>query len=258
MAYFYTSRNGEQEGPLAIESIIEKIKATYFTSADFIYDDNAHEWVSLAVFPTTAEYFLNSENQNEENEKNSWFILKGEEKFGPFPFLDLVRMLQEKNLNEFDFVWNSKMSNWCRVADCEDFSADKMKALLAEQNTKDNNVFFRRRFARAGYSSSLVVHNNLKIWKGECFQISAGGAGLILDNCDLKKGDEIYLHFKPGLKVPPFNSQCEVVALHELKAADGKLRWQLGVRFLKVNYLIQKVINDYVTVSQDPKDPQAA
>lgn len=253
MAYFYTSRNGEQEGPLAIETIIEKIKTAYFTTADYIYDDSSHEWVSLSVFPLTAALFSDQVHQADDNEKNSWFILKGEEKFGPFPYLDLVRMLQEKNLNEFDFVWNSKMSNWARVADCEDFSAERIKTLLTEQSGKDTNVFFRRRFARAEYASSLVVHNNLRIWKGESFQISAGGAGLILENCKLKKGDEIYLHFKPGLKVPPFNSQCEIVAFHEIKDADGKTRQQLGVRFLKVNYLIQKVINEYVTVSQDPK-----
>jgi hypothetical protein len=69
----------------------------------------------------------------------------------------------------------------------------------------------------------------------------------------LTKGDEIYLHLKPGLKVPPFNAQCEIIAIHEIKDENGVVRQQLGVRFLKVNYLIQKVINEYVSVAKDVK-----
>lgn len=258
MAYFYTSRNGQQEGPLSIETIKEKIKSSYFTSSDFIYDDVAQEWVYMGVFHLTSELFFAGQNANEINAENAWYILKGEEKFGPFSYLDLVRMLQEKSLEEYDYIWKEQMPNWLRVADCEEFSHEKLKGLVAMLDQSENQVFFRRRFARAQYSSSLVIHNNLRIWKGESFQISAGGAGLIIENSKLVKGDEIYLHFKPGLQMPPFNSQCEIVAVHEVKDASGVVRQQIGVRFLKVNYLIQKVINDYVTVAQDSKNPEAA
>lgn len=258
MGYYYMSRNGQQEGPLSIETIKDKIKVSYFTSSDFIYDDVTHEWIYLSVFEQTASLFFNGKNSNEVNLENSWYILKGEEKFGPFAYLDLVRMLQEKSLEEYDYVWQEQMASWIRVSDCEDFSSEKLKAMMISPDTGESQVFFRRRFARAPYTSSLVIHNNLRIWKGESFQISAGGAGLVIENSKLAKGDEIYLHFKPGLKVPPFNSQCEIVAVNEVKDENGIVRQQLGVRFLKVNYLIQKVINDYVAVAKDLRDPEAA
>jgi hypothetical protein len=265
MSYFYTSRNGQQEGPLSIETIKEKISRSYFAASDFIYDEATHEWVSFGVFQHTAEMFfdgkVNSEEPMSENKsgqiengeggsETAWYVLKGEEKFGPFLYLDLVGMLQKKAIEEYDYVWNERMSNWIRIADSEDFSHEKLKALVMATENEENQIFFRRRFARAPYASSLVIHNNLRIWKGQSFQISAGGAGLTIDNSNLVKGDEVYLHFKPGLKVPPFNSQCEIVALHDVKDDKGITRQHIGVRFLKVNYLIQKVINDFVSVEK--------
>jgi c-di-GMP-binding flagellar brake protein YcgR len=163
-------------------------------------------------------------------------------------------MLQEKAIEEFDYVWTEKLDNWVRISDCDNFSHDKLKALVNSSNSSENQVFFRRRFPRVSYSSSLIIHNNLRVWKGQSFQISAGGAGLDIENSNLVKGDEIYLHFKHGLKVPTFNAQCEVMAIHDEKDRNGIVHQHIGVRFLKVNYLIQKVINDYVSVSKDAQN----
>jgi c-di-GMP-binding flagellar brake protein YcgR len=167
-------------------------------------------------------------------------------------------MLQEKSIEEYDYLWNEKMANWMRVSDCEEFSHAKLQSLATNQNVAEKKVFFRRRFARATYSSSLIIHNNLRIWKGQSFQISAGGAGLTVENSNLVKGDEVYLHFKPSSKVPPFNAQCEVVTIHEVKNTKGNISQQIGVRFLKVNYSIQKVINEFVNEAKETADSKGS
>lgn len=62
-----------------------------------------------------------------------WYILKGENKFGPFSYPDVLKMLQQKVVFEFDFAWHPGLSTWVRIADLDSFKPDnigKMKETL--------------------------------------------------------------------------------------------------------------------------------
>src|SRR6187455_241918 len=77
-----------------------------------------------------------------------WFILKGDDQSGPYSFNDLIKMLQDKTLFEFDYIWRAGQDSWKRVAEVAEFTPDGIKSLKQSKMSAISNIFFRRRFKR--------------------------------------------------------------------------------------------------------------
>ncbi len=280
---FYVSHNGAQMGPLSVEQIVEKMRANELGAADFLYDESKGDWILLmehqavaqqistqaqakpakpAKLPPKAANVENGAKSNNVEAKvansdgREWFVLKGDNKFGPFAFLDLVRMLQEKVIFEFDYVWNSELANWARIAEMEEFNSERIKDLALSKKIEVGNIFFRRRHRRVRFGGSIIVHDNKNVWKGQTLEISEGGAGIIMDNSMILPGQTLYLHFKPGDGVPPFNAVCEVVSkkyVDRVAHKDTPIRY--GVKFVSISSTAQRSIQDY---SEKNKEGSAA
>jgi hypothetical protein len=161
----------------------------------------------------------------------SWYILRGEERQGPFEFTDVVRLLQEKIIFEYDFVWRNGMENWIRIAEVQDFSPDAIRSVLKA----DKDIFVRRKHARLMYECPLVAHDNKSFWPGYTLEISEGGAGVVIENAMLLPSQNIYLHFKPGSHTKPFNVLCEVVSKKYIQNVKDRLDPMVyGVKFINI------------------------
>lgn len=170
-----------------------------------------------------------------------WYMLRDDNKYGPFSYLDMIKMLQDKKLFEYDFVWHAAMDSWKRVSEVSDFHPDKIRDLKNSSEDKKDDVFFRRRHARADYGASILVHNSKDVWTGKSIEVSPGGAGVVLDTDTIDVGMSIFLHFKAGDGVPPFNATCTVMS--KAKLSDTQYRY--GVKFASVSQSIQKAIKNY-------------
>jgi hypothetical protein len=198
---------------------------------------------SKATASTRAE--TAGEGTNTPPTSREWFVLKGENKFGPFLYHDVIRLLQEKNVFEYDYVWYSGLASWKRVAELDDFSSNNIKKLKGGDN-KESEIFFRRRHARASYGGSIIVHDNKKVFKGHGLEISAGGAAVMIESPGLEPGQSLFLHFKPGDGVPPFNAVCEVISKQVNAGVDPSLSSvRYGVRFTNISQETQKSIKEY-------------
>lgn len=266
MSKYYLHHNGKQCGPWSVEEIHRKLEARECAWTDYLYDDLKKDWVVVMEYPPLAKLYrsqnasgrpmvfevapsgrlmpapteppeVSSPNINPEE----WFVLKGETKYGPFLYLDLVHMLQDKKLFEYDYVWNLKLEGWLRVADVPEFKAEQIRSLRETGLSKISKVFFRRRYARANFGSSIVMHNNKEIFKGQTLEISAGGAGVVMEAGNFEPGQKIFLHFKAGDGVPPFNATCEVVSRHNLD--KGQFRY--GLKFVNISQSVQKAIKKF-------------
>lgn len=255
---YYVSHNGEQKGPWTSEEILKKLKSQELAWTDYVYDESKSDWV---LFMDHAAFSTNFKKPQappaakppvEEAPKQQadvpavekeWFILKAENKYGPFAFLEVVRMLQEKNIFEFDYVWNQSMSTWKRVAEVDEFRHERIRALKDSGHAEVQEVFFRRRHARVNYGASILVHNNKKVWKGEAIELSSGGAGLLVEHLDFNPGQSLFLHFKPGDDVPPFNAICTIVS--KQLPAPGKAVVRYGVKFTSINRNVQEAIREF-------------
>ena len=165
-----------------------------------------------------------------------WYVLKGKNRFGPFVYVDLVRMLQEKSVFEYDYVWAQGLEGWKRIAEINVFSADHIKGLFGTDEDKENKLFHRRNFPRAKYETTIIVHDNNSVWKGKTVELSEGGAGVVIDNAMILPGQNIYLHFKPGPLSKPFNVLSEVVSKRYMKGIrDKDAPVVYGIKFININ-----------------------
>ena len=157
-------------------------------------------------------------------------------------------MLQEKTLFEYDYVWHSKMPAWQRVVEVEEFSAQKIREMKESNDAAVSEIFFRRRHARASYGASLIVHNNKTVFRGQAFEISAGGAGVMIDNPNLQPGQSLFLHFQPGDGVPPFNAVCQIVSKQFVRDASATSEpVKYGVRFTTLSQSVRESIKSFTT-----------
>ena len=257
---YYINQNGHQLGPWTYEEILAEIKASRLTCTDYIFDDEKKDWVFLLEFSLFAEHVSGSsswQQQNlwasksnnhgeirdhKENVAEEWFVLKGEEnKYGPFSYLDLVKMLQEKNLLEYDYVWTSSLDEWKRISEIAEFSPEKIKELKKIGLAKVAKVFFRRKHARAQYGASILLHDNKSVWKGQSLEVSPGGAGLLIESDEVQIGQNLFLHFKAGEGVPAFNAACLIVSK---QSGSGNLV-RYGVKFTTISRSVQAAIKKY-------------
>lgn len=264
---YYLSDNGTYLGPFSFEQVMSKMEARELQLADYVFDVKVGEWFMFLEHPDFSQKLLSrtperpkskpfqvkaksteAEANFEKLKDKEWYVMKDENKCGPFCYLDLVEMLQKKKISEFDFVWHEKLTTWKAVADVPDFSPDNIRRLKDIPDQEISEIFFRRRHARISHAGSLIVHNNKTVFSGKVVEIGAGGAGIFIENAQLEPGQTLFLHFQPGEKVPPFNAVCEIVNKQVINGGiltNKKIRY--GVKFTSVTQAIRESITNYAT-----------
>lgn len=256
---YYLSNNGTHVGPYTHETVLKKIESQEHQWTDYVYDENIGEWLMLVEHPEFAAKLAQRPSvrpggpsapapKNTLKDKE-WFLLKDGNNYGPFCQLELIQMLQEKALFEYDYVWHSKLPSWKRVAELEEFSAKSIRSMKESKDTDVAEIFFRRRHARASYGASLIVHNNKTVFRGQALEISAGGAGVLIDTPNLQPGQSLFLHFQPGNGVPPFNVVCQIVSKQFVKEASSRdaEAVKYGVKFTTLSQSVRESIKNFTT-----------
>lgn len=174
---------------------------------------------------------------------SEWFVLKGEHRFGPFGLNEVVRMLQQKVVFPFDFVWHAGLPDWQRLAEVPEFQAERIKAMY-EKNGKKSEIFMPRKHKRKKFSSRVIIHDNLTLWKGESVEISKGGVGVSMRNALVVPGQQVHVHFSGHDDLPPFNAVCEVVS-KKFVSDDSPVEY--GLRFVSMSPESQEEFNKKVT-----------
>ena len=245
---FFINHHGVQKGPWTFAEVQQRLFAQEIDVTDYVFDEDRADWVVILNY-TPFQSMLTQVSELKpvvteaapEIAFNEWFVLRGDNKYGPFQFLELVKLLQSKDLYEFDFVWNKEMSSWMRVADMEEFKPEKIKRLKLSGMAIDKEIFFRRKHGRAHIDGSILLHNNKEVWKGKSVEISAGGAGVILPSSEVQVGQDLFLHFKAGKGVPPFNAVCKIVSKSEMKNKE----YRYGVKFTSISQSVQVAIKKF-------------
>lgn len=256
MEKYFVAHLGIQKGPWTIDEIADKLNQKVLMWNDYIYDEKNNDWILLLESPLFTGLFNNSfktpirditpqKVHTDPVRERSWYILKQENNYGPFSQLEMIQMLQSKTLFEFDFIWRHGLDSWKRLAEVPDYNPDKIKEIYENMKNKpsstDKEIFFRRKHARAQYGSSLLLHDRKKLFKGESFEISAGGAGFTAHDIQFELEKQLYLHFKPSDQVPAFNAICKVV---------NRVGDKYGVQFIHVSAAAKEKISKFTTGSK--------
>lgn len=259
---YKVSHLGEESGPFSLEEIVGKVRAKELELFDYIFDETKKDWLLLMEHPELAANLKSNKpprpptlGQTEAipaaaptpvqtatqtsvaagTEGAEWFVLKGEHRFGPFGFNEVVRMLQQKVVYPFDFVWNAHLNDWKRLAEVPDFRSENIRTIFEKQGKK-SEIFTSRKHKRKKHATRVIIHDNLSLWRGESFEVSKGGVGVTMKNALVVPGQQVFVHFSGGEGLPAFNAVCEVVSKKFVNDASPV---EYGLKFISLSPEVQ-------------------
>jgi len=268
---FFVNSNGQLVGPYELPTLLSKVDSGELKATDYMYLEAQDDWVLICTHPkflathqaakpnplknqsapvpremgdstafgektVVAQARAKPTAVEPSKETDEWYVLKGKNRYGPFPYLDLLRMLQEKAVFEFDYVWHQGLETWKRIAEVPKFTAEAIREAMNAQEVLEAQVFFRRCHERAEYECPVIIHDNQRVWKGKSLQISEGGAGVLMENAMMLPGQNVYLHFKPSPHSKAFNVLCEIVSKRYVKGVKNKDAPLLyGIKFINIH-----------------------
>lgn len=240
---FFVFHGGKAQGPLSKSEVSKKAKAGDYHWTDYLWVDG--EWCMLAEFfradfpaPTEPPPGVSvKERKLEPYEKDVfsgdvgisnepiWFLYKDNTKFGPYRYLELVRLLQTNACSREDFVWKPGFQDWVRLRQAEEFQDKTLDRLVHMKNFGVEKVFVKRRFPRVPYESEVILHDEKKVVFGAAKSLSEGGAFVEVSRPTHVKGDRIKLHFTPGNLSMPFNCIAEVTQVSKGSPAGYNVKF---------------------------------
>lgn len=141
---------------------------------------------------------------------NEWHVIKGQDKYGPYTYVDIIQMLQNNTLFSFDYVWSPHLENWTPIADLAEFSPDRLSRLAKKDS--QGTAFNRRSSERVSLEVPVLCHDHSKMWPGSCENLSEGGALILMQNPVLLPGNMIHIHFRSGNENDhSFNCVAEII-----------------------------------------------
>lgn len=180
-----------------------------------------------------------------------WFLKKHNSDYGPFSKLEIIQMLQEKVIVTEDLIKSTKdKAEWQVLANVPEFKIEKIRSLQKTLPTESTGVFFKRQHTRKQYGCQLIIHNHKSVYSGESVEISAGGAGLLLNSDQIQNGQVLLIHFQPGGGVPPFNAVCKVVSKLPSKEQHDDTFTKYGVTFTSISSTIRSRIREFAQETQ--------
>lgn len=251
-----------------MDEIAGRLASAEFGAADFLFDETANSWIPfleskplMDVIKARAPMAPPTDTRAQARPRTAasvqapeplaggpgWVVKRGIRLLGPFTYGGLLRALQEKSVFEFDLVRQGEEAEsgpWNRIAERDEFSAERLRELLQSGGLGD--AFVMRRFPRRPIAQDALVHDNQKAWIGKTFEISEGGCGLVVRNALLAPGQVIHVHFGRGDGLPPYNAVCEVVSKRFVPdVRDSRTPIQYGVKYLQIDPKIVAAARDY-------------
>lgn len=255
---YLISHQGQETGPFTLDEIVAKVRTKEIELFDYIFDEQKQDWVLLMEHSDLAQKLKSnkpprppqstaatevptaiptaSPTSGDAHAITEWFVLKGENKFGPFSYTDIVKMLQQKIVFPFDYIWHGGLEGWKRVAEISDFTEENIRHLFTKAGMKKKDVFLERKHKRQKFNGRVIIHDNMTLWRGAGFEISKGGVGVTMNNALVVPGQQVFVHFTGEGDFPAFNAVCEVVSK---KYVNDDTPIQYGLRFLSLSQEVQ-------------------
>lgn len=240
---YFSSRNGREEGPFSFDELVEQLVSRKLELMDQVRIGRGGEW---GLFAENLEFVKAVKAQGRvaadsspkpaatEHDITEWFVLKGEQRFGPFNYPQMIRMLQEKVSFPFDYAWHSGLSGWKRINDIAEFQPAAIRAFV--ERPSDVDAIIQRKHPRFEHQGRVIVHDQKDWWNAQALELSAGGVGVVIENALLIPGQTVHLHFKKHNEYPAFNAVGEIAAKKFVENLQDKSQpLQYGVRFTAIS-----------------------
>lgn len=192
----------------------------------------------------------NINNTSYYSTKKLWYVKRPGLTHGPFSHFEIIQMLQEKIIYSTDSIRKKDSTSWVPISELSLFQSSTLSDLKEHLPEDLSGVFFKRQHARANYGCTLIVHDSKSVFKGESLQISAGGAGFVVQADHLQPGHTLLIHFQPGGGVPPFNAVCKVVSKRTQPLSGIHTSTNYGVAFTSISSTVREKIKHFAEAAQ--------
>ncbi|MBC7742976.1 MAG: DUF4339 domain-containing protein [Bdellovibrionaceae bacterium] len=143
--------------------------------------------------------------------ENGWYVLLGEQKYGPYDYKTMINMMQTNQLMDYNYVWADHLESWTQVHTLEEFSKDRFQLLLQKESDY-LSTFMQRKNERTEVKIPLLGHNTVRFFDGELVSVSEMGGLCLLNTPLVQIGDLLKLHIKAkGQQEMAFNIEAEVI-----------------------------------------------
>jgi len=151
---------------------------------------------------------LETSDKNQELQK-IWFYMRNNEQVGPFSYDEMIGLMQNQIVYDFDYCWAPQLTNWTRLADTQEFQKSTLKLYYDKQA----EVFQKRQLPRIETSIPLFVTRDGQMWRGEIGSISEKGCSINSLDAYSKPGDEIQLHLAfYDSEIDSFNVKGKIIS----------------------------------------------
>lgn len=147
---------------------------------------------------------------------DEWHVLKGDTQYGPYTYSEMIRMMQDKLVFSFDYVWSPHLDSWMSLGETAEFSTDRLN-MLADKNP-NTDTFNKRVHERILCKLPVFVNDNMRMWNGVVENLSDGGALIFMENPVLLPGHMVNIHFRKVEDGMAFNCTAEILTKRLTKA----------------------------------------
>ncbi|OFZ31262.1 MAG: hypothetical protein A2622_01325 [Bdellovibrionales bacterium RIFCSPHIGHO2_01_FULL_40_29] len=182
--------------------------------------------------------------------ENDWFVLLGDQKFGPYDYKTMISMMQKHELMDYNYVWAAHLDSWTPVYQLEEFSKDRFQILL-QKESEYLNTFIQRKSARIEVDIPLMGHNGIRFFDGKVTSLSEQGALCMINTPLVQIGDFLKMHFKTnGPDALSFNTEAEVIRKNFSKQRlNSKSGLYYAVRFNDIQTVGLEQIQKWVSAA---------
>lgn len=251
---YLISKSGNQIGPMKMEEVLLKLSVQHFNWLDCVYSEVEKEWVALRFHPDFQlkykEGFGRPKIQPDFSKLHSekeWALYAGDKNIQIYSYQEMLQLIQGKSVFNHDFLWGRGFDDWKCMVDVDVFRPEQIKKMLAAKNPMVLQALQRREHVRTKFESKLIVHNNKTVFKGSSLEISAGGAGVLIETQQLQPGQSVFLHLQSNKKeIPPFNAIGNIVSKQFCSSkADARYEVRYGIKFTNISQSIREHIKKY-------------
>lgn len=181
---------------------------------------------------------------------NSWYVLIGSQKYGPYEYRTVIEMLQSNQLMDFNYVWAEHLENWTPIYQLEEFSKDRFQLIL-QNESELKTAFVKRTSSRTDKHVPVIGHNSIRFFDGEIVSISESGALCLINSPLVQVGDQIKLHVRLGTTdETSFNVEAEIIRKNfSKKRLNSKSGLYYAIRFTEVQSVGIKQIRQWLTAA---------
>ncbi len=190
----------------------------------------------------------------DQSKTTEWWVLIGDQESGPHSYLEMIRMLQNGELFDYNYIWSGHLEAWTPLAKVEDFSKDRLLRLL-QHDKEIAQAFKPRKSPRVSRKIEIFGHNDERFFTGHTIDLGVNGALVFLEDPLIQPGHRLTLHFRSSQTMQnSFNVTAEVLRKN---FSEKKLTIRSGlhyaVKFVQVQPQGLELLNGWVDSAEKAK-----